>query len=418
VILTEFFIVAVLLTLVALLFVFWPLLGRHLSSEVSRRQENVIAYRNRLRELQLERDSGQIDADTYEALEKELSVHLLADAEAADDEETQLRASVPGQGMRYALVALGVVMIPVIAVLGYQNYGAMDDVRLEEQARILAQPHPDPAVLGDLQETLLVRALREPDNAQYWYLLGHTQMHLEDYGAASESFAQLRQLTGNAPNVLISLAQARFMASGGRVDEETRRVMERVLEGQPHQSVVLEMLAIDAFGRQDYEAAAGYLQRALVVPLPPRRAEVFREGLAEARRLAGIRPDGAELGGPLVEPRMDRDGLAAGIQVALDIGDGVEVGPRARIFVIARDPEGPEVPIAVHALSPTDLPAEFVLDDRQAMQATRLLSQFDQVELIARLTQHGQPSMQPGDLEVSAGEISTRNGKATLKLVQ
>ncbi len=415
---TEFFIVAVLLTLAALLFVLWPLLGQHLSADVSRQQENVRAYRTRLAELKGERDSGQIDGDTFAALEQELSAHLLADAEAADDEETELRASVPGQGMRYTLVALGVVMIPLIAVLGYQHYGAMADVQLEEQARILSQPHPDPDRLAALEAVLGERAAAQSDNAQYWYLLGHARMHLEDFSGAAEAFGTLRRLTGNAPNVLISLAQARFMASGGRIDDDTRQVMQRVLDSQPHQPLVLEMLAIDAFGRRDFAAAADHLERALVAPLPAGRAAAFREGLAEARRLAGIPPDGAELGGPLAQPRLDGDDPAAAIRVALEIEDGVEYGPEARIFVIARDPNGPEVPIAVHALNPAELPAEFVLDDRQAMQASRLLSQFDAVELIARLSHQGQPALQPGDIEVSAGEISTRNGEAALKLVQ
>jgi cytochrome c-type biogenesis protein CcmH len=216
-------------------------------------------------------------------------------------------------------------------------------------------------------------------------------LNLMEYAAAAEAFERLRSQIGDDLNVLISLAQARFLADHGRIGDETRAVMTRTLALEPTQPLVLEMLAIDAFNRHDFDAAAEYLERALAGPLPAARAAEFREGLSQARALAGR----AEV----------ESSSSARIGVRVALADHVEAAPGARVFVIARESGGPPVPIAVRALRLADLPADFYLTDADAMQAGRPLAAYERIELIARLSQSGDAAFREGDLEVRSDPV-------------
>jgi hypothetical protein len=111
-------------------------------------------------------------------------------------------------------------------------------------------------------------------------------------------------------------------------------------------------------------------------------------------------------------------GGAANVAVHLSVAlaPGVEATPTARVFVIARVPGGPPMPIAVRALDPMGLPEQLVLTDRDAMQPSRVLSMFDRVEVLARLSRSGNPMRQPGDVE-SAAQVLDPRGTDTIALI-
>jgi len=56
------------------------------------------------------------------------------------------------------------------------------------------------------------------------------------------------------------------------------------------------------------------------------------------------------------------------------------------------------MPVAVLRLRAADLPARFVLDDRQTLSAERPLSGFPSVSLEVRVTRAGDASRRSGDL--------------------
>ena len=87
------------------------------------------------------------------------------------------------------------------------------------------------------------------------------------------------------------------------------------------------------------------------------------------------------------------------------------------MFVIARQPNGPPMPIAVRALDPASLPQQLVLTDRDAMQPSRVLSMFDRVEVVARLSRSGNPMRQPDDIESPSQLIDPRSTPMTALVI-
>ena len=69
----------------------------------------------------------------------------------------------------------------------------------------------------------------------------------------------------------------------------------------------------------------------------------------------------------------------------------------ASVFIIARDPSAPSPPIAVARRMLSELPAVVSLTDAQSMVAGRDLSAFAEIELLARVSLSGGPAAQSGD---------------------
>ncbi|MFZ1908419.1 MAG: hypothetical protein WAU52_04980, partial [Burkholderiales bacterium] len=77
------------------------------------------------------------------------------------------------------------------------------------------------------------------------------------------------------------------------------------------------------------------------------------------------------------------------------------LGANDTVFVFARAPDGGP-PLAAKRFKASELPAQFRLDDRDAMVPGRTLSSAPLVQLVARLSASGNAIRQPGDIETPA----------------
>ncbi|RMV81892.1 Cytochrome c-type bioproteinsis protein [Pseudomonas amygdali pv. tabaci] len=68
------------------------------------------------------------------------------------------------------------------------------------------------------------------------------------------------------------------------------------------------------------------------------------------------------------------------------------VQPGDSVFIFARAINGPAAPLAVKRITVADLPAEVELSDADAMMPQLNLSNFAQVQLVARVSRAGQPT--------------------------
>jgi cytochrome c-type biogenesis protein CcmH len=89
------------------------------------------------------------------------------------------------------------------------------------------------------------------------------------------------------------------------------------------------------------------------------------------------------------------------VEVALDPAFAARVRLRGdtTVFVIARTPDGPPMPVAVEKHTVADLPLTVTLDDADGPMPTAKLSALREVEVIARLSESGNAIRQDGDLE-------------------
>jgi cytochrome c-type biogenesis protein CcmH len=94
------------------------------------------------------------------------------------------------------------------------------------------------------------------------------------------------------------------------------------------------------------------------------------------------------------------------VKVSLAPQLAAKLAANSVLFVYARNPSGPPMPLAVTRLPASALPATVTLTDAMSMAPGMNLSSAQQVIIGARLSARGQALPQPGDLEGSVGPVA------------
>lgn len=304
-------------------------------------------------------------------------------------------------GSRKILLAL-IVVIPLGALAIYQQRGAMDEVLLLTDLQVIASDDSGTAdeVNASVLNKLEAYVERNPEDAEYWFLLGEMQMDVQDFQAALNSFAQASELRPEDVSLYSRMAEARFFMDGYSLTQEVRNYIDVVLADNPNDTTVMGILGISAYRAQQFEAAVRFWERALqnLPPFSP-AAESIRSSIEQAR-IAGGLTNGNTSG-------QNASGEASvSLDVSVSLDEGIEAAPNDTIFVFAREYGGAPMPIAAQRLSAGSLPTRIVLDDSSVMVQGRSLADYDQLELVARLSFSGSPAPQSGDYQVLLGPIN------------
>ncbi|RMT12181.1 Cytochrome c-type bioproteinsis protein CycH [Pseudomonas amygdali pv. mori] len=363
----DFWIATGLLLLVALGFLLIPVLrGHRAQREEDRTALNVALYQERLSELQVQQEQGVLSVTQLQGARAEAARELLADTEGAEPARTS-RLGKPS-------LVLAAVLVPVLGLAGYLQLGASDRVEL---SREFARP---PTSLADLTQRLERSVQAQPDSAENLYFLARSYMAQNRPGDAARMFERSVTLAGRQPELLGQWAQALYFASDKHFTAQVQALTDEALQADPYEVTSLGLLGIAAFETQRYQAAVDYWTR-LLAALPAQDASrsALEGGIARAREnLAG------QAAPVKVRALKVRVTLAASLKGNVQPGDSV--------FIFARAINGPAAPLAVKRITVADLPAEVELSDADAMMPQLNLSNFAQVQLVARVSRAGQPT--------------------------
>lgn len=283
--------------------------------------------------------------------------------------------------------------VPLAAVGLYLHLGEPDAALLAQAPKVLGLDAGRDRSELDLWRTLLgQRVQSQPDEAGSWLLLGHVYMTDGDYAAAAAAFARVHGLAGEDAGVEVPWLQALFLAADGRLHPGAAALAERILARTPDQPTALEILALDAYGRQDFPAAASLFNRVLANPLAPLRRTALQGAFERAR---------AQLG------------ETAAIEVSITAPQPPPAA--AALFVIARPPGG-GMPYAVVRRPAAILPQTIRLDDAVSMNPSRPLSAADALEVVARISLAGTAAAHPGDWEWRSEALTLPEAAAPIVL--
>ncbi|MCY1407381.1 cytochrome c-type biogenesis protein CcmI [compost metagenome] len=369
----DFWLAAGLLLLVALAFLLIPLLrGRRAQAEEDRTALNVALYQERLAELDAQHDAGTLDDAQLAAGRAEAARELLADTEGGDeDRRSRLGRAAP---------LIAAVLLPVLGLALYMHWGASDKVELARE--FATAPHSMEEMTARLERA--VKA--QPDSAEGWYFLGRTYMTQERVEDAARAFEQAARLSNRQPEVLGQWAQALYFAGGKKMTDQVRSLADEALKGDPQEVTTLGLLGIAAFEDSDYAGAVKYWERLVaVLPADDPSRSALQGGIERARQRMADRGE--------TPPASSQPAPASGVTltVRVDIADALkaQVKPDDSVFVFARAVSGPPMPLAVKRIKVADLPSEVALSDADAMMPQLKLSNFPQVQLVARISRSG-----------------------------
>jgi len=360
----DFWLAAGLLLLVALSFLLIPVLReRRAQREEDRTALNVALYQERVAELQAQQAEGVLDAAQLDSGRAEAARELLADTEGA----AAPRVSRLGK----PLPLLAAVLVPVLGLGLYLHFGAADKVEL---TREFAQA---PQSMEEMTQRLERAVAAQPDSAEGLYFLGRTYMAQDRPADAAKMFERAANLAGRQPELLGQWAQAQYFADGKKWSEQIQKLTDEALKADPKEVTSLGLLGIAAFEGERYQEAIDYWNR-LLAQLPP-------DDNSRAALQGGI------------ERAAER--LKASVDLASELKGKVQ--PDDSVFIFARATSGPPAPLAAKRLTVADLPVTVELGDADAMMPQLKLSNFPEVQLVARISRSGQPT---------AGEWIGRSG--------
>ncbi|MEX3772086.1 c-type cytochrome biogenesis protein CcmI [Pseudomonas sp. MYb118] len=379
----DFWLAAGLLLLVALSFLLIPVLrGRRAQLEEDRTALNVALYQERVAELQTQQQEGVLDSAQMDSGRAEAARELLADTEGADSSRVS-RLGKP-------LPLLAAILVPLLGLGLYLHFGASDKVELTREFSHAPQS------MEEMTQRLERAVAAQPDSAEGIYFLGRTYMAQDRPADAARMFERAVNLAGRQPELLGQWAQAQYFADGKQWSDKLQALTDEALKADPKEVTSLGLLGIAAFEGARYQDAIDYWTR-LLAQLPP-------EDNSRAALQGGIDRATEKLkasGGTVAEAPVAAASTAkapaahatALLKVSVDLAPELKakVQPGDSVFIFARAVSGPPAPLAAKRLTVADLPATVELGDADAMMPQLKLSNFPEVQLVARISRAGQP---------------------------
>ncbi|QNH17330.1 cytochrome c biogenesis protein [Xanthomonas sp. SS] len=300
-----------------------------------------------------------------------------------------------------AVLALGVAAAALYALVGTPR-------------ALQAQNREAPRNLEDGVAQLQAALAKDPGRAEGWALLARSQMSLGRPNEAAAAFARAVQLAPDEAQWLVQAAEARALATPQRqFDAQGVAWLQHALQVEPNNERAAWFLGIAQRQRgQHAEAAATW--EALLPRVDAATAAALRPQIDAARADAGLPALPAAAPGAAAtaaasataaqNPAASSAPATAGtltVAVSLDPDFAARVRLRgdASVFVIARVPGGPQMPVAVQKHPLQSLPLRVTLSDGDSPMPTQKLSQLKQVQVLARLSNSGNAMRQEGDLE-------------------
>lgn len=451
----TFWLLASVMVLLAGAVVLWPLLRGSAEGGTAREAVNAAIFRERLAELDGERQAGRLGAEPYQALRTELERTLLADVPGAEPV-----VIVPGRrlGLAIAVAALlPLLMLGYYYVTSYRG-DAGHWIAVRERLdpvveRLLADPEANteipPKDLPDFIRVLQARVQNDGmGDPEGLYQLGLGYLQLREPQLALPLLARAHARVPDQPDIMLGYAEALLFANEGKLEQDSGSLLRRLLQLEPQHQRALFLLGFGAFNSGDY-AEAVRSWRALLALREPGASEgnrILQDSIARAeQKLAESQrpPAGAAVAPPRsagangsdqsnesnesrpsavsTAPTTESAPAAPGPQltVTVDLAPALRerLDPGATLFIFAKAAEGPSPPLAAIRQAAQGFPVHVLLDDRLAMNPALKLSAFKQVIVSARISKSGAVTAQAGDLQGASGVLDVGDGPQPVTLV-
>lgn len=377
---TPLWLAALALLVVALGLLVPPLLRGPGRREPEVRDTLRRVYGEQLAQLDAELQGAALAAEEHAEAADELRRRLLEDSAPHAP-----RRPAPAWTGRVTACALSVVL-PAAALALYLLVGDPRAAAMQAAAAP-ATAHAEGGADAELLVSRLALRLRaEPGDLEGWVVLARSYEALQRFDDAVAAYRQALTLAPGLARLRADYADALASARGGELDADVQAALDAALAHDPDEPKALALAGTAALRRGDLELARRHFER--LKTLLPAGSEA---ALQTDASLAALRspPRGTAAGPAPVQ-------IAGTVSIAAPLRD--RAAPGDTVFVVARSAEAGSMPLAVLRLRAAELPARFVLDDRQALSPGRPLSGFAALTLEVRVTRAGDASRRPGDL--------------------
>ena len=313
-----------------------------------------------------------------------------------------------------------VACVPVVAGVLYFALGS--PVAMTAPPASAEPALNDPQIIA-MVDGLAKRLQANPDDGEGWSMLGRSYRALGRFDAAARAYAEAaKRLPASAP-LYADWAEAVAQAQGRSLAGQPTDLIDRALALDPAYPTGVGARRCSGHRTQ----RSGRRHRAVdAAPalLPPGSPDVAQVDAALARLGATSAPKDADAGdrgescsgaavaakaaAPPAAAKVRPSAAAAAVEgrVELDPKLAGNAAPGDTVFIFARDPEGPRMPLAAMKVAASELPKSFALTDAMAMSPTATISKAKKIIVEARVSKSGNVTPQAGDLAGASAPVA------------
>ncbi|AGA31981.1 Cytochrome c heme lyase subunit CcmH [Thioalkalivibrio nitratireducens DSM 14787] len=281
---TLFWILAIALLAISLLFVFVPLWRARTVVDTTGARRGATGtglsiYRSQMAELDADHQAGALSEAQYQAAKVDLQRSLLEMSESAKGSNR-----TPSHSWRWAAGGAALMLVPVLAVGIYQGFGggplAFDPPRQPDPSETVASAGNGP---DEIVEALRERLDQSPDDPIAWALLGKVYHAMGLTRQAAQAYAESLEYGGNHDaDILVDYADVLGTIQNGNLEGRPRELVRRALAIEPDHVTGLWLAGTAAFRAGDYADAREHWQRlARRLPEDSQNGAVIRANLDE-----------------------------------------------------------------------------------------------------------------------------------------
>jgi cytochrome c-type biogenesis protein CcmH len=447
----TFWILTILMLLVAIGLLVYPILRVRQSSAIAYKESNLNINDEKIKELDLDLKDGRIDQLFYKAAREELDRELLIDIPAESRETAALHYT--GAAKRHPALALVItIFVPALVLLLYLQLGmhsASDEAFVASQKRSQQSASNNastkqPASMEQLTKQLEARIEQNGGSVQDWTMLARAHKYLGQYGLAEKSFAVALQQDENNAQLMLELAEMMALNNGRQFTAPSRELVRKAYALEPSNANVLWFSGVAEYQFGNYRQAIERLVALLPIAggeedvvksatamISKSREQLIAAGeeMPELEVLLGVTSTTEAV--PVVRPATARPATVApaasstatsssitSLSVAVDVSDEVRNKFNANdvVFIYAKAKQGPRMPLAAQRMTLAELPTTVLLDDSMAMVAGMNLSAFEQLVISARVSKSGAAIAQSGDY-IGSTDFENQKTQASINIV-
>lgn len=172
-------------------------------------------------------------------------------------------------------VIIALLLIPMLSSILYWRWG--DSVQVASAMSAKAEIKKVDAEVrklgtrGNVIDMLKKQVEKRPDDAKGWYLLGKLYLGGGELKDAERCLKRANLLDKNNPNITIALVESQFYLANKKLSSSSKKQLKQLLKSDPQQINAVNLLALDAYNRHQYQDAVNYWERLL--PLFPAESE-------------------------------------------------------------------------------------------------------------------------------------------------
>jgi cytochrome c-type biogenesis protein CcmH len=279
---TTFIIIALLMTVIAVLMIVLPFRRKKLDLEkISLEQdENIAILRNQLRQFELDFKEGRIGQEQLDEARLDVEKRLLQEEGAIAADQMDLKAVNQHGGKKWPTIWIA-SGLPICAIALYLLVGSPLALYLPEANQ--GQPQLSQKDIEGMVERLAEKLQKDPNNAEGWQMLGRSYAALQKMPEALDAYKKALALNPNSAQLMVDYADL-LAFQNKSIRGEPMRLIQKALQIEPNNLKALALAGTAYFELGDFKRAEEYWTKAKnLVPADSEFARGMTENIAAAK---------------------------------------------------------------------------------------------------------------------------------------